>query len=752
MMQRLVDSVLGVAKESLKTFSQESFNNVVKLINGFSAIVLAVLPGKASALEGVTGWELHPTFRAPGIPRWMEERVSSFNQFIHDFDFDSTESDEESEYATDMEEDDSSIPSSPSSQTSRVSRSSNFSRFGHDRRGSWIKRLIRKLTWPLRWILGMTPGLRRQSSSGNFTSKVHNGNMPRRTSSSERLKTMYSLASKHFNGVKENLAHRTTDSRRRGVIEDLQLGVELFIERVFEVMRHCIYCVLSPFQTFKSILRKIFLSNSSKIDKNSEVVNKATLGDSDPSLKLEQRKRRHTLNTDARTCGDFITALGYPYESLKVTTGDGYVIAMERIPRPDSKKVLYLQHGILDSSLGWVSNGVVGSQAFAAYDQGYDVFLGNFRGLVSREHVNKNISSQRYWRYSVNEHGTQDIPAMLDKVHEIKMNELKHLHLLSEEEIASSSGSGLTENLPYSLCGVSHSLGGAAMIIYLVTRRLEGKPHYMKRAILLSPAGFHEKAPPICMIMQYVFPLLEPFLRPIVPGLYIPTKFFRMVFNKLSRDFQNYPALGGLVQTLMSYAVGGDTSNWVGALGMTHYNMEDMPGIAYGVALHLAQMMRSKHFNLFDFGEAGNLKAYGSKKPLDIGANYDQIDIPIDVVAGRKDKLIPKSMILKHYQTLKSAGCKASYSEFDYAHLDFTFSHREEVLAYVMSRLLLVQPRASRRRLRRLDTRRSKSVKDSSWRSEMKSIDDESHSRSKSMNDRRHRSFKSVEQSRERDD
>ena len=77
-------------------------------------------------------------------------------------------------------------------------------------------------------------------------------------------------------------------------------------------------------------------------------------------------------------------------------------------------------------SLGfsWVSNGVVGSPAFAAYDQGllylsrkylcfskqflflellhsfvlsagYDVFLGNFRGLVSREHVNKNISSRQ---------------------------------------------------------------------------------------------------------------------------------------------------------------------------------------------------------------------------------------------------------------------------------------------------------------------------------------------------------------------
>nr|XP_025611399.1 uncharacterized protein LOC112704031 [Arachis hypogaea] len=47
-----------------------------------------------------------------------------------------------------------------------------------------------------------------------------------------------------------------------------------------------------------------------------------------------------------------------------------------------------------ESILSWVSNGVVGSPAFAAYDKGYDVFLENFRGLVSREYRNKNISSR----------------------------------------------------------------------------------------------------------------------------------------------------------------------------------------------------------------------------------------------------------------------------------------------------------------------------------------------------------------------
>ncbi|CAH2042975.1 unnamed protein product [Thlaspi arvense] len=274
----------------------------------------------------------------------------------------------------------------------------------------------------------------------------------------------------------------------------------------------------------------------------------------------------------------------------------------------------------------WVSNGVVGSPAFAAFDQGYDVFLGNFRGLVSREHIDKNISSKQYWHYSINEHGTEDIPAMIEKIHEVKTSELKSTVPVLEEE---SNG-----NQPYRVCAICHSLGGAAILM-----------------------------------------------------------FFRMLFNKLARDFHNYPAVGGLVQTLMSYVVGGDSSNWIGVIGLPHYNVNDMPGVSFFVALHLAQMKRAGKFLMFDYGStAANMEVYGSPEPLDLGECYGFIDVPVDLVGGRKDKVIRPSMVRKHYKLMKDAGVDVSYKEFEYAHLDFTFSHREELLAYVMSRLRLVQP------------------------------------------------------------
>ncbi|KAG6386019.1 hypothetical protein SASPL_154903 [Salvia splendens] len=729
---------------SVKTFTYESLHNIVRLINGVSALLLSILPGKASILEGIHGWELRPTFRGPRLPRWMEKfidyyvqhcpeddniiyvlllivlnvqsnGVSSFNQFIHEFSVDSDTS-SSVDYSSDGEDCDI-YPPSPLSQSSRFSRESNFTKQNR----SWIWWIGCIISWalyPVKLLFALplyiinTP-----RSSGNYPSVAQS---PRRLQS-----------------LKDHFVQRATD-RRHGVVEDLHLAIEFSIESAFDVVHKAAHSILSPADTLGSVCRWFLskLSFHNDIPSEDFVTSCPTtvLSDKDPAP--SERKSSFNLNTDARTCQDVITELGYekhdlmlsflwsfplpyeqskwrcvlrlqfrrdmldvlsfmleisacalryPYEAIRVVTTDGYVLLLERIPRRDSRKVVYLQHGILDSSMGWVSNGVVGSPAFAAFDQGYDVFLGNLRGLVSREHIDKNISSRQYWKYSINEHGTRDIPAMVEKIHDIKISELKSNQSDPKEESNSDQ--------PYKLCAICHSLGGAAILIYAITRRIEEKPHRLSRMILLSPAGFHHDSTVVFTVSEFLFFLLAPLLAPILPAFYIPTRFFRMLLNKLARDFHNLPAVGGLVQTLMSYVVGGDSSNWVGVLGLPHYNMNDMPGVAFQVALHLAQMKRSKKFAMFDYGSpAANMEVYGSPEPLDLGEYYSLIDIPVDLVAGRKDRVIKPSMVRNHYKVMKDAGVEVSFSEFEYAHLDFTFSHREELLSYVMSRLLLVGP------------------------------------------------------------
>lgn len=280
---------------------------------------------------------------------------------------------------------------------------------------------------------------------------------------------------------------------------------------------------------------------------------------------------------------------------------------------------------------------------------------------------------------------------MMEKIHEVKTSELK----LRNPDLCQEGH----EEQPYNLCAICHSLGGAAILMYVITRRIEQKPHRLSRLILLSPAGFHNDSTFAFTIIEYVMLGLAPILSKVVPAFYIPTRFFRMLLNKLARDFHNYPAVGGLVQTLMGYVVGGDSSNWVGVLGLPHYNMNDMPGVSFYVALHLGQMKRTGKFKLFDYGgPEANMRVYGRPEPLDLGEHYHLIDIPVDLVAGKKDNVIRPSMVKKHYNLMKEAGVEVSYNEYEYAHLDFTFSHHEELLAYVMSRLQLVKSTANQER------------------------------------------------------
>lgn len=674
-MQRFIDNVLAVTKESVKTVTYESLNNIVRLVNGVSALLLAIMPGKTSILEGIHGWELRPSFRGPRLPRWMENGASSFNQFIHELSVDSDTS--SVDYASGEEYSDDDIsPASPLSQSSRVSRSSSFIK--HDRRRTrWIRCIFAWLLFPAKFLLGIPIYLYAFCYRGSKVPTTPRSLRPSHVHSANKL-----------HNLKDQVIQRATD-RRRGIVEDLHLAIEICIEAVFDVFHKAAGCLLSPFDTLKTLLRWVFSHRSCTGDMRAgdldTSVATATLAENDPTPTERKTSFRHSLNTDARTCQDVITELGYPYEAIHVVTADGYVLLLERIPRRDARKVAYLQHGVFDSSMGWVSNGIVGSPAFAAYDQGYDVFLGNFRGLVSREHVNKNISSRQYWHYSINEHGIEDIPAMIEKIHEVKMSELKSYHSDLEEEV--------NNDQPYKLCAICHSLGGAAILMYVITRRIEEKPHRLSRLILLSPAGFHEDSSFAFTVVEYAFLWLAPILSPIVPGFYIPTRFFRMLLNKLARDFHNYPAVGGLVQTLMSYVVGGDSSNWVGVIGLPHYNMNDMPGVSFHVALHLSQMKRTGKFIMFDYGsKAANMDVYGASEPLDLGEYYGLIDVPVDLVAGMKDKVIHPSMVKKHYKLMKESNVDVSYNEFEYAHLDFTFSHREELLSYVMSRLLLVAP------------------------------------------------------------
>lgn len=131
---------------------------------------------------------------------------------------------------------------------------------------------------------------------------------------------------------------------------------------------------------------------------------------------------------------------GYAYETHHVTTVDGYILELHRIPSTGGRPVI-LMHGLLDSSAAWVMSGRQNGFGMAtnlfrmiflfcsgwlslcgvsvypiriAYilsNSGYDVWLGNCRGnIYSQQHKQyeangRHWDRKRFWNFSWHEIG-----------------------------------------------------------------------------------------------------------------------------------------------------------------------------------------------------------------------------------------------------------------------------------------------------------------------------------------------------------
>ena len=117
---------------------------------------------------------------------------------------------------------------------------------------------------------------------------------------------------------------------------------------------------------------------------------------------------------------------GFSFEMHAVTTADGYILNVFRIPgllgesqTNTSKPPVLFQHGILDSANCWIVNYADVAPAFVAARAGYDVWLGNSRGnTFSRAHTtyDPDKNEKKFWDFSWFEMGTYDLPAVIDKI------------------------------------------------------------------------------------------------------------------------------------------------------------------------------------------------------------------------------------------------------------------------------------------------------------------------------------------------
>lgn len=346
----------------------------------------------------------------------------------------------------------------------------------------------------------------------------------------------------------------------------------------------------------------------------------------------------------------------YPFESHVVTTDDGYILTMHRIPHgingpSENRPVVFLQHGLLCSSADWLVTGPEQALAFILADNGYDVWMGNARGNThSRHHVSLSPNSREFWEFSWHEIGIYDLPAMIDYVIEVTGRPKIHY--------------------------AGHSQGTTSFFIMTSER-----PEYNDKIILA-----HMMAP-----VAFMSNLVSPFVRALSPfvdqvewimgmlGVYefMPTTdMMEKGGYWLCRDTSLFQE----VCANALFLIGGFNSAQLNRTILPDILANTPAGAAVGQLVHYGQGVNSGKFRQYDYGLLENIRIYGSTSPPDY--KLDKITCPIALHYSNNDWLAALKDVDELASKLKSSIGKFRVPDDKFNHLDYQWATDAKSLLY----------------------------------------------------------------------
>merc|ERR1712141_300865 len=349
-----------------------------------------------------------------------------------------------------------------------------------------------------------------------------------------------------------------------------------------------------------------------------------------------------------------IASMGYPVETHTVITSDCYILEMHRIPHGKNSKAatkgsILLVHGVLASSADWVMGMPKKFLGYILADAGYDVWLGNCRGnTYSRNHCSLDPDKdQEFWRFSFDETGEFDLPAMIDKVRE-------------------TSGQ---EKIFY----VGHSMGTTSFMV-MANKKPEYQ-EYIHMANFLAPIAFvdHMKSP-----LKYVAPFvnqLDWILTMLGLGEFLPSNIF---MDWMASFFCHEGNLQGICSNIIFVLCGFDEPQVNKTLLETI--MHHTPaGASTDSFVHFAQEINSKRFSAFDYGNE-NSDIYGQDTPPE----YDltKVNVPIGLYWGENDWLAHPSDILRLLTKLPNVAHNYEVPYDAWNHLDFIWGIDANIYVY----------------------------------------------------------------------
>jgi lysosomal acid lipase/cholesteryl ester hydrolase len=355
------------------------------------------------------------------------------------------------------------------------------------------------------------------------------------------------------------------------------------------------------------------------------------------------------------TVPEIIRYWGYPCEVHHVTTSDGYILEMHRIPHGLSNVKatngpIFLQHGLFSSSADWVLN--IGSEnlGFMLADAGYDVWLGNIRGnRYSRKHTSLDPDKDHaFWQFSWDEMAAYDVPAMID-------------YTLAQ-----------TDQKTIQYMGFSM---GTTMAFALLSE----SPEYNEKIsafFAMAPVAHasHMKGP-----VRILAPLIkeeEAIIEILGQDELLPNnKLMEILGDTLCRVAPK------LACENIIFLIAGYDADQMNATRLPVYVAHTPAGTSVQNLVHFAQIINSGNFQKFDYGAEGNVEKYGKLTP----PIYDLTKITTKVALfwGENDLFADKDDVAKLAEDLKDVlktDYRVPYDKF--THLDFQWALNAKSVLY----------------------------------------------------------------------
>ncbi|XP_051117268.1 triacylglycerol lipase 2-like [Andrographis paniculata] len=353
-------------------------------------------------------------------------------------------------------------------------------------------------------------------------------------------------------------------------------------------------------------------------------------------------------------CFSAVTIHGYGCQEFQVTTDDGYILSVQRIPagrtgeKLANRPPVLLQHGVLVDGMTWLVNPPEQSLAMILADDGFDVWISNIRGTrFSRGHVRLDPDDPEYWNWSWDDLVIHDLPFIVDLVFG---HTGKKLHY------------------------IGHSMG---TLIALASFSKGKQVDKIRSAVLLSPIAY----------LSHMTTALGVLTARAFVGE-ITTMFGLAEFNPKGEPVADFLKALCADSELDCYdlitALTGKNC-CLNSSTVELFLKNEPQSTATKNLVHLAQTARDGVLSMYDYGDPDfNMEHYGESKPPVYDLSKIPRDLPLFLCYGGQDALSDDKDVATLLDDLKLHDVDKLHVQYiqSYAHADFIMGVTAKDIVY----------------------------------------------------------------------